>query len=321
MTALPASSDFTGATVTEGNFKTAITAQRDYLAGLMATDGTVATALATLGVLASVYSAKTAAYTVVAADRGRYFDATSGTWTLTLPTVASSGNGFSFFIRNSGAGIITIDPAGAELIDGVATVAIDAGNCALVICTGTVWFSHKLAITTFRDNDFTILDNLDPTKSITFQVSGLATATSRVFSWPDIGGSTVVVDGGAQTISGNKTFTGDLTATDANLFIKDNADPTKILKFQLSGIAPATTRTITIPDANGTIAYLDSPVFTGTPRITPTTVAGLGAVTAGGRGFVTDSNATTAAGHGNIVAAGGANFCPVYADGTNWRIG
>lgn len=49
MTALPASTDFTGASVTEGGVKTAITSLRDYLAGLFGTDGTAATALATLG--------------------------------------------------------------------------------------------------------------------------------------------------------------------------------------------------------------------------------------------------------------------------------
>jgi hypothetical protein len=42
---------------------------------------------------------------------------------------------------------------------------------------------------------------------------------------------------------------------------------------------------------------------------------------AGSRGFVSDSNAALAAGHGNIVAGGGANFVPVYNDGTDWRIG
>lgn len=41
----------------------------------------------------------------------------------------------------------------------------------------------------------------------------------------------------------------------------------------------------------------------------------------GGRCMVTDSNATHAAGLGNIVAGGGANIVPVYSDGTNWRIG
>jgi len=42
---------------------------------------------------------------------------------------------------------------------------------------------------------------------------------------------------------------------------------------------------------------------------------------AGARSHVSDSNAALAAGHGNVVAAGGANFVPVYSDGTNWRIG
>jgi hypothetical protein len=41
----------------------------------------------------------------------------------------------------------------------------------------------------------------------------------------------------------------------------------------------------------------------------------------GSRGFVTNSNATLAAGIGNVAASGGANLVPVYNDGTNWRIG
>lgn len=48
------------------------------------------------------------------------------------------------------------------------------------------------------------------------------------------------------------------------------------------------------------------------------------AVVGGGiRAFVTDSNATLAAGLGNVVAAGGANFVPVYSDSSDstWRIG
>jgi len=41
---------------------------------------------------------------------------------------------------------------------------------------------------------------------------------------------------------------------DALLSIQDDADPTKILQFQLSGLSTGTTRTITVPDANGTMA-------------------------------------------------------------------
>lgn len=55
---------------------------------------------------------------------------------------------------------------------------------------------------------------------------------------------------------------------------------------------------------------------------TATTVGALGsASTKGQRKTVTDANATLTAGIGSIVAAGGANIVPVFADGTNWRIG
>lgn len=51
------------------------------------------------------------------------------------------------------------------------------------------------------------------------------------------------------------------------------------------------------------------------------TVAALPSPGAGQRAFVSNSNATLAAGLGNIVVGGGANFTPVYADGSAWRIG
>ena len=46
----PAATDFTGSGVTEGQFKTAMTNLLSYLNGLLGTDGTAASALATLGV-------------------------------------------------------------------------------------------------------------------------------------------------------------------------------------------------------------------------------------------------------------------------------
>lgn len=51
------------------------------------------------------------------------------------------------------------------------------------------------------------------------------------------------------------------------------------------------------------------------------TVGALGAATAGLHAYVTDSNATFTLGIGAVVAGGGANVVPVFADGTNWRIG
>lgn len=53
------------------------------------------------------------------------------------------------------------------------------------------------------------------------------------------------------------------------------------------------------------------------------TVAALpsAATSAGKRAMVSNSNTGLAAGHGNVVAGGGADIVPVYCDGVNWRIG
>ena len=48
------------------------------------------------------------------------------------------------------------------------------------------------------------------------------------------------------------------------------------------------------------------------------TVSALSTATVGKRALVSYATTTT---FGSIVAGGGANVVPVYADGTNWRIG
>lgn len=45
----------------------------------------------------------------------------------------------------------------------------------------------------------------------------------------------------------------DSDFSDASFFVSDNSDATKKLAFQLSGVTTATTRTLTVPDASGTI--------------------------------------------------------------------
>jgi hypothetical protein len=45
---------------------------------------------------------------------------------------------------------------------------------------------------------------------------------------------------------------------DANFLLYDNGDTTKNLQFQLSGIDTATTRTLTVPNASGTLPLLET---------------------------------------------------------------
>ena len=147
MTALPASTDFTGAAITEAQFKTAISDQRAYLAGLFGADGLNATALSTLGALLNGISSQSGAYTVVAGDKGKLIDATTGTWTLTLTAAATLGAGFAFAVKNSGSGVITIDPNSSELIDGVSTITLAATESCCVICSGTAFRTVSKAAT------------------------------------------------------------------------------------------------------------------------------------------------------------------------------
>lgn len=80
-------------------------------------------------------AAKAAAYTAVAEDRAKLLDCT-GTFSLSFTAVATLGNGWWCAVRNSGTGTITLDPNGAELIDGAATALLAPGASCIVVCSG-----------------------------------------------------------------------------------------------------------------------------------------------------------------------------------------
>jgi len=145
MPALPAVSDFTGADRTNAQMKITHAALHAYLVGLLGSDGAPPTALANLGALGVPgVTVRTAATTLLAADRGRLIQATSGTWALTLPAAATAGAGWAVLVVNSGTGVVTLTRAGSDLIDGAATVALAAGMAVLVLGTGTAWVTLTL---------------------------------------------------------------------------------------------------------------------------------------------------------------------------------
>lgn len=98
-------------------------------------------------------SDKSTNYTVTAQDLGTVIRFTGTTATLTLPTAASVGDGFSFEIKNDGSGAVTIDPAGSELINGALTLVLNAGSSGFVRCSGTAW--HAVGFATLDINGLT----------------------------------------------------------------------------------------------------------------------------------------------------------------------
>lgn len=69
------------------------------------------------------------------------------------------------------------------------------------------------------------------------------------------------VFGGISTVT---TDGSTLTVQDANFIIRDDVTSTKRLQFQVSGVTAGVTRTLTIPDASGTIALTTAIGTTGT---------------------------------------------------------
>lgn len=80
-------------------------------------------------------------------------------------------------------------------------------------------------------------------------------STMLLFMNPDTGAAEQLFD----------TLSSGINVYDSNFLLKNNSDPTKIAKFDASGITTATTRTYTLPDVSATLAHTGSAaqVFSG----------------------------------------------------------
>lgn len=103
----------------------------------MLDDAAAKNLLSTIGSLGHGTKTKTAAYTVVEADRGNLI-ALDGTFTLSL-TAAATLDTFVFVASNVGTGVITIDPDGTETIDGVATITLHPGESTAITGDASTW--------------------------------------------------------------------------------------------------------------------------------------------------------------------------------------
>lgn len=106
---------------------------------------------------------------------------------------------------------------------------------------------------TVKDNLLTLQANTDTTKQLRLDATGITTGTTRTLTSPDAN-TTIVGTDATQTLT-NKVIsvTNTLTAKDSTFTVVDDGDNTKKIAFEASGITTATTRTLTAPDASGTL--------------------------------------------------------------------
>lgn len=86
---------------------------------------------------------KSTGYTLLLRDVHKLVlgDTTSAGFALTLPAVATAGEGFRLEVKNTGTGAnaLTLDGNASETINGSTTLALADGESAIVWCDGTAW--------------------------------------------------------------------------------------------------------------------------------------------------------------------------------------
>lgn len=83
---------------------------------------------------------KSGSYTVVDDDFAKTFKCSSS-FTLALTAAATLGDGFVFEVRNTGSGVITIDPNSTEQIDAATTLVLVPGESCRIWCDGSAFYT------------------------------------------------------------------------------------------------------------------------------------------------------------------------------------
>ena len=126
--------------------------------------------------------------TATSVDRAETLVWTGGAGTLTLDAAATLGENWFVLVRNSGTGALAVNTNGSDLLNGSITVTFQGGDSAIVVCSGTAFYTVGLG----KNSQFNFTQL---TKAVT---SGTYTLTSAE--------ATNVIQKFTGTLSGNVTI-------------------------------------------------------------------------------------------------------------------
>jgi hypothetical protein len=80
-------------------------------------------------------------YSLTASDRAKFLVWKSGVGTFTLPSASTVGNDWFAMIRNNGTGILTVQPVGADTLDGNVNQQLQIGESFVIVSNGSTGFN------------------------------------------------------------------------------------------------------------------------------------------------------------------------------------
>lgn len=128
-------------------------------------------------------------YSASTTDRAKVFNWTGAAGTFTLPSPITVGSNWFCYIRNSGSGALSVDPAGAVTIDGASSKSFQPGESATVVTDGTSYYTvgfGQAATFTFDYTSINIAGTGDYTLTgselnrIAYRFTGLLTGNRNV---------------------------------------------------------------------------------------------------------------------------------------------
>lgn len=150
-------------------------------------------------------------YTTGISDRAKMFVWTGAGGTLNLPSAPTVGNNWFIWLRNSGTGALLVDPSGAVLIDGLATLSFQPGESAIISTNGTAFYTIGFGQSATFAFDYT---SLSVAGAGTYTLSG--SELNRIaynFTGVLTGDTTVIVPATVQQYWVSNATTGAYTLT------------------------------------------------------------------------------------------------------------
>jgi len=236
---------------------------------------------------------------------------------LNLPAAATAPIGAGWLVMNSGTAALTIDPNGAELVNGAATLVLQAGASVLLTRNGAAW-SAAVMIGPNVTGDLSVGGVLSASGAIRMQAGSAALPAITPAGDPDTGIFSPGADQLAVSLGGAQTFLLQPSAVRLNhasetlLFLDSPGASASVLKYTQilssneGGYALTSMRSAIKTDGSSDLDFLVTPAGSRTSdrRAVRLSIPGSGPIQAN-NGLDVSGNLRFDSGYGSVAQAYG----------------